>query len=104
MKAATPATLLARRLVQAPVHFYRIVISPLIGPRCRFQPTCSAYALEAIGTHGVYTGLQLTARRLSRCHPVKWLGGSEGFDPVPAPDRCRHHHASTMVTESADEQ
>lgn len=73
----------ARRLVQAPVHVYRYTLSPLIGPVCRFQPTCSAYAIEAIEKHGPATGVWLTAKRLARCHPVKWLGGSEGFDPVP---------------------
>ena len=73
----------AKRLVQAPVHAYRYIISPLIGPVCRFQPTCSVYALEAIEKHGVTHGLWLATRRLARCHPVKWLGGSEGFDPVP---------------------
>jgi hypothetical protein len=79
----------AKRLAQAPIHAYRYAISPLIGPTCRFQPTCSAYALEAIEKHGAVRGIWLTARRLARCHPVKWLGGSEGFDPVP---ECPHHH------------
>lgn len=82
----------AKRLVQAPVHAYRYIISPLIGPVCRFQPTCSAYALEAIEKHGVSKGVWLTARRLARCHPVKWLGGSEGFDPVP--ERTTRHDCS----------
>lgn len=82
----------AKRLVQAPVHAYRYIISPLIGPVCRFQPTCSAYALEAIERHGVTKGVWLTARRLARCHPVKWLGGSEGFDPVP--ERATRHDCS----------
>lgn len=62
-----------------PVHVYRLGISPLIGPRCRFQPTCSAYALEAFDTHGPLIGLWLTVRRIGRCHP---FGGS-GYDPVP---------------------
>jgi uncharacterized protein len=71
------------RLVQAPIYLYRYAISPFIGPVCRYQPTCSAYAIEAIEKHGPATGVWLTAKRLARCHPVKWLGGSEGFDPVP---------------------
>ena len=81
------------RLVQAPIHVYRAAISPLIGPVCRYQPTCSAYALEAIEKHGPMRGLWLTARRLARCHPIKWLGGSEGFDPVPERAPARHDHS-----------
>jgi putative membrane protein insertion efficiency factor len=67
----------------APIRFYRIFLSPLFPPACRFTPTCSAYALEAIERHGAGKGLYLTARRLLRCHPITWLGGSSGFDPVP---------------------
>ena len=67
----------------APIGFYRAFISPLFPPVCRFQPSCSQYAIEAIETHGAVKGLALAARRLSRCHPISWLGGSSGFDPVP---------------------
>jgi uncharacterized protein len=67
----------------APIRFYRAFISPLFPPACRFQPTCSQYAIEAIATHGPLRGLGLALRRLSRCHPISWLGGSSGFDPVP---------------------
>lgn len=84
------ARLAAKRLAQAPIHLYRYALSPLIGPVCRYQPTCSAYALEAIEKHGAFKGAWLTLRRLARCHPVKWLGGSEGYDPVP--EKCTHHH------------
>ena len=72
----------------APIHFYRYILSPLSPPSCRFQPTCSAYALEAIKTHGPVRGLMLALRRIGRCHPISWLGGSSGFDPVP-----KHPHA-----------
>jgi putative membrane protein insertion efficiency factor len=83
MRVFKPVSHVAKRLLQTPIHIYRLVISPLIGPSCRFQPTCSSYALEAIEKHGPLKGIALTARRLSRCHPIAWLGGSEGYDPVP---------------------
>lgn len=62
------------------IRFYQVVISPAIGPRCRFYPTCSQYALEAISRYGAGYGSVLTAKRLCRCHP--W--GGHGYDPVPA--------------------
>ncbi|HWL58086.1 MAG TPA: membrane protein insertion efficiency factor YidD [Paracoccus sp. (in: a-proteobacteria)] len=67
------------RIVALPVRAYRLVASPWVGHACRFQPTCSAYALEALERHGALRGSLLTLRRLSRCHP--W--GGQGFDPVP---------------------
>lgn len=74
---------IAVALLAAPIHVYRYLLSPLMPPTCRFQPTCSVYALEALREHGPVKGLMLAARRLARCHPVTWLGGSSGFDPVP---------------------
>jgi putative membrane protein insertion efficiency factor len=74
---------IAVALLAAPVHIYRRLLSPLTPPACRFHPTCSAYALEALNEHGPVKGLALAARRLARCHPIKWLGSGEGFDPVP---------------------
>lgn len=67
----------------APIHFYRRFVSPLMPPACRFHPTCSAYALEAIHTHGPLRGMGLAIRRLGRCHPIQFLGGASGHDPVP---------------------
>ena len=64
------------------VKFYRYAISPWLGGNCRFQPTCSEYAIEALKTHGVLRGGWLAARRISRCHP--W--GGSGYDPVPGND------------------
>lgn len=78
---------LPRLALQAPVQAYRYLLSPLLGPSCRFQPTCSAYALEALETHGALKGGWLTLRRLLRCHPITWLGGGSGYDPVPPPQR-----------------
>jgi uncharacterized protein len=66
-----------------PIRLYKALVSPLLPASCRFQPTCSAYALEALHVHGPIKGLYLTGRRLLRCHPIPWLGGSSGFDPVP---------------------
>jgi putative membrane protein insertion efficiency factor len=61
------------------IRAYRYVISPLLGPTCRFYPSCSCYAEEALQRHGAMRGSYLTVRRLLRCHP--WHEG--GFDPVP---------------------
>ncbi|MDB5779361.1 MAG: hypothetical protein JWP79_2751 [Polaromonas sp.] len=61
------------------VRAYRLLISPALGSNCRFEPSCSAYSLQALDRHGAVTGTYLTLRRLSRCHP--WCDG--GHDPVP---------------------
>ncbi len=61
------------------VRFYQIAISPHIGSCCRFEPTCSAYCIEALRTHGVIKGVWLTLKRLVRCRPF----GPSGYDPVP---------------------
>lgn len=90
MDAIALLSRLAKALFKAPILFYRLVISPWLGPNCRFQPSCSMYALEAIERHGALAGSWLTVRRLARCHPITWLGGSHGYDPVPKP-RCTHH-------------
>ena len=74
---------IAVSLLVLPIQFYRLVISPVLPASCRFEPSCSAYALEALHTHGPAKGLYLAAKRIARCHPVTWLGGSSGFDPVP---------------------
>ena len=66
-------------VLMAPIRFYRYAISPMLAPRCRYQPTCSAYALEALQTHGPVRGLWLAICRIGRCHP--W--GGHGYDPVP---------------------
>ncbi|MFQ6021571.1 MAG: membrane protein insertion efficiency factor YidD [Acidiferrobacterales bacterium] len=71
------------------VRGYRYFISPLLGPRCRFYPTCSEYALTAIEAHGVCKGVRLACWRLLRCHP--WHSG--GYDPVPAGTSCNEHKA-----------
>lgn len=66
-------------LLLALIRFYKYVISPLLGRRCRFFPSCSEYAAEALEKHGALKGARLGLKRISRCHP--WNPG--GFDPVP---------------------
>lgn len=61
------------------VRLYRVAISPWLGTNCRFQPTCSNYAIEALQVHGLFEGGRLALKRISRCHP--W--GGSGYDPVP---------------------
>ncbi len=83
------SSLLARCLL-ALVRAYQFLLSPWIGGGCRYWPTCSDYAIEAIGSHGVFAGVWLTLKRLGQCHP--W--GCGGYDPVPerthgAPESCR---------------
>lgn len=68
-----------RKLIILPIMLYRWTISPVLGPHCRFHPTCSAYAVEAIERHGVKRGGWMALRRIGRCHP--WHAG--GADPVP---------------------
>jgi len=68
------------------VWIYRYAISPLIGANCRYQPTCSAYAEEALRKHGAFKGGWLALRRIGRCHP--W--GGSGYDPVPEIDGERN--------------
>lgn len=67
------------KILLALIRFYQLCISPLIPPRCRYVPTCSQYAIEAVKKHGTCKGGCLTVKRLCRCHP--W--GGSGYDPVP---------------------
>ena len=69
---------LAWPLIQL-VRFYRLAISPWFGANCRFEPTCSSYAIQALQVHGVLKGTILAVKRIGRCHP--W--GTSGYDPVP---------------------
>lgn len=62
-----------------PIRFYQLAISPMLPPSCRYVPTCSQYAVEALRKHGPVKGLWLSVKRILRCHP--W--GGSGYDPVP---------------------
>lgn len=75
-------------LVQLLLRAYQLTLSPLLGPRCRFYPSCSQYALEAVRSYGAGRGGMLALRRLLRCHP--WHAG--GYDPIPAPEQAPHVH------------
>ena len=74
-----------RFILKILIRGYQLAVSPLIGPRCRFYPSCSHYALEAVERHGALRGTWLTVKRISRCHPFH----EGGFDPVPCP---KHLH------------
>jgi putative membrane protein insertion efficiency factor len=61
------------------IKLYQWIISPILGPKCRFTPTCSNYALEALKKYGLFKGTWLAVKRIARCHPL----GGHGYDPVP---------------------
>ena len=77
-------TRLVAWIIKLPILTYRLTFSSIVGHNCRYQPTCSAYSLEAIETHGPRAGALLSMKRLARCHP--W-GKKSGFDPVPLSHR-----------------
>ena len=64
------------------IKVYKFMISPFLGHSCRYLPTCSEYAIEALKTFGLTRGLLMSVKRIFSCHPIKFLGGGEGFDPV----------------------
>ena len=61
---------------------YKYLISPLLGHSCRYLPTCTEYSIEALQTFGFFKGIYIGIKRILSCHPIKFLGGGEGFDPV----------------------
>tara|TARA_B100000287_G_scaffold266973_1_gene251099 strand:- start:104 stop:346 length:243 start_codon:yes stop_codon:yes gene_type:complete len=64
------------------IKLYKLVISPYLGNNCRFLPTCSEYFIDSLNEHGLIKGFLMGVKRILKCHPIKFLGGSEGFDPV----------------------
>lgn len=82
-----------KQLFILPVRFYQLAISPLIGPSCRYDPTCSHYMIQAIQEWGVFKGLWLGIKRIGSCHP--W--GGHGYDPVPKKKDKAEKRKSTKV-------
>ncbi|MFU8784634.1 membrane protein insertion efficiency factor YidD [Aliidiomarina sp.] len=80
-----------RGIMIAMIRFYQLAISPLLGPRCRFYPTCSEYTIIALKQYGVLKGSWLAIKRISKCHP----GNPGGFDPVPG-SQCDTEHQETQ--------
>ena len=64
------------------IKIYKFLLSPFLGNNCRYFPTCSDYSIEALKTYGFGKGLLLSIKRIFTCHPIKFLGGGDGFDPV----------------------
>ena len=64
------------------IKVYKYLISPLLGHSCRYLPTCSEYSIDALKEYGFFKGLLISIKRILSCHPIKFLGGGEGFDPV----------------------
>ena len=75
-------------LLKGIIRLYQLTLSPIFGGSCRFDPSCSAYAIEAIDRHGAWRGARLAGARLLRCHPF----GAAGYDPVPDVDEGGHGH------------
>jgi len=64
------------------INIYKMIISPYLTPSCRYLPTCSEYTIECLRTYGLIKGITKSTKRILSCHPIKILGGGEGFDPV----------------------
>jgi putative membrane protein insertion efficiency factor len=78
-----------KKIFILPIRFYQYAISPLLGPKCRFQPTCSHYMVHAIEEWGVFKCVWMGLKRIGKCHP--W--GPHGYDPVPKnPKKVKHDH------------
>ena len=74
-------TMLTNALIKI-IKGYKYLISPLLGNSCRYLPTCSEYSVEALKSYGFFKGTYMSVLRVLSCHPIKFLGGGEGFDPI----------------------
>ena len=81
------------------IKFYRYFISPLLGNRCRFLPTCSEYFIEALSSHGLIRGMKLGTKRILKCHPFKILGGAHGVDFIPIPKSANRKERLKIIVE-----
>ena len=81
------------------IKIYRYFISPLLGNRCRFLPTCSEYFIEALDTHGLIRGFKIGTKRILKCHPFKKLGGKHGIDFVPIPKNTNRQERLKKIVE-----
>ncbi len=81
------------------IKFYRYFISPLLGNRCRFLPTCSEYFIEALSSHGLIRGMKLGTKRILKCHPFKILGGTHGVDFIPIPKSANRKERLKIIVE-----
>jgi len=81
------------------IKFYKYFISPMLGNRCRFLPTCSEYFIEALNTHGLISGLKLGTKRIFKCHPFKKLGGTHGVDLIPIPKNTNRQERLKIIVE-----
>jgi uncharacterized protein len=93
-------TSLPARILAAPIRFYQRFISPALPPSCRYSPSCSSYAVEALQTHGAVRGSWLAVRRIGRCHP--WHAG--GYDPVPPVRERKRALGSSVVVNSVTDR
>mgnify|MGYP002883826632 FL=1 len=73
---------LIKKILIINIKLYKLIISPFLGNNCRYLPTCSEYFIDSLNTHGVFKGTIKGIKRILSCHPIKFLGGGEGFDPV----------------------
>ncbi len=64
------------------IKIYKLILSPILGPRCRYLPTCSEYFIDCLNEYGFIKGTLKGSKRILSCHPIKFLGGGEGYDPV----------------------
>ena len=71
-----------KKILISIIKLYKILLSPYLGNNCRYFPTCSEYFIESLNEYGLFKGSLKGLKRIFRCHPIKFLGGSEGFDPV----------------------
>ena len=81
------------------IKFYKYFISPMLGTRCRFLPTCSEYFIEALSVHGLIRGLKLGSKRIFKCHPFKILGGTHGVDFIPIPKDTNRQERKKIIIE-----